>query len=296
LQPRERRIRTERSSWALSGSDTVLSMVLLAEVFAELFRRHQKLGAHVVGGFSPHIAPLGFSRSNLVIRDGECLSTSGSISDSEMSLVFGICEIVKPKRVLVIGNSYGLSTAFFALANPQAEVVAFDKYRVKGLEFTRELCAGLCVTAIEASTPEDLTKVVGDHLGGEVDLVFVDAVHENDVQTAEFRILAPLLSEGGTVVFHDVLSSNLLDSFSLLKHEFPSFAFRVLAKSHSGLGVATRFESELLADYLTYFESSPSAVSRSERMFGSELVDGLARLMGVGDLGATYRTRPHPQT
>lgn len=271
-------------------------MADLHSVFSELRRRHKELGADIVGGFSPAVAPLGGTSSNLIVRSGECLSTSGSIADSEMFLLHGVCEILEPKKILVIGNSYGLSTAFFALSNPQAEVVAFDKFRIQGLEFTRKLCAGLRVTAIEASTPEDIEGVISTHFDGQVDMVLVDAVHENDVQSAEFRVLAPLLSDTGTVIFHDVLFSNLIESMTQLTEEYPAFDFRILAKTFSGLGVATRSRSTDLSSYLEYFESSPEIVARSEHMFLREIAPSGIDYFGRNDLGPAYRSLPHPQT
>lgn len=267
----------------------------ISSLFAELNRRHQLLEARVVGGYSPAIAPLSASQGNYVVQGDRRLSTSGSISDSEMFIFYGVCEILKPRRILVVGNSYGLSAAFFGLTNPDAEIVALDKYRIRGLEFTRQLCQGLQVTAIEASTPSDLASTIHRHFDGLVDLVFIDAVHESEVQTAEFRILAPLLSDRGVVLFHDVLTCGLLDSISQLSNEFPNFNFRVLAKSLSGVGVAYDGSNMTLTDYLNYFEASPQHVAQTEATLRARVRPSTLEFFKGVDLGRTFHDAPHPQ-
>lgn len=241
-----------------------------ASVIVEIHRRHEIMGSRVVGGFSPHVAPVSHSLGNFISRDGVVLSSSGSIADSEMAVVHGICEIQNPRRILVIGNSYGLSTLFLALSNPDAKVVAIDKFRTAGLDYTRQLCHGLNVSAIQASTPDDLESVIESELSGQVDFVFVDAVHENDVQTREFEILEPLLTEWGLVLFHDVLGCNLLDSLAHLTHKYPDEFFTLLSKTLSGLAIGAKNVDPKLKMYLQYFSSDQATVFGLETLLATQ--------------------------
>jgi len=171
-------------------------------VFSRLNALYAGAGMRLLGGFSPYVSSGDAARSTFVARDRTVLSTSAGIAVDEMAFAYGLCERVAPRRILVIGNSYGVSTVFFALANPDATVIAIDKYRTVGIAVTNQLLAseraegGPVARAIQASTPDDLEGVIKEHLDDSVDLVFVDAVHENDVQSAEFRVLEPLLSPG----------------------------------------------------------------------------------------------------
>jgi predicted O-methyltransferase YrrM len=211
-----------------------------------------------------------------------------------MAFMWGLCETIEPRRILVIGNSYGLSTVFLALANPKALVVAMDKFRTTGLQFTEMLCEGLNVNAIQASTPDQLHRVVSEYLHGGVDLVLVDAVHENEVQTAEFRILAPLLSESAAVVFHDVLSCDLLPSLRELKEEFPDYTFSVLPKTTSGLAVAFKSKVDSIADFLAYYQAEPRLVSDFQSLLTTSWGSHRANFFEGNERRLKFP--PHPQT
>lgn len=254
-----------------------------------------RMGSEVVGGFSPHVAPLSHCEGNFIARDDIVLSSSGSIADSEMAIVHGICEIENPLRILVIGNSYGLSTLFLALSNPDAKVVAIDKFRTEGLDFTKELCQGLNVSAIQASTPDDLQAVIELELGGQVDLVFVDAVHENEVQTREFEILEPLLSDQGVVLFHDVLGCNLLDSISDLTRRYPDFFFSVLSKSLSGLAIGAKNVDPKLKTYVQYFSANKATVFQLETLLATTWGEAKSEFFRGVKLQKALIFPPHPQ-
>lgn len=267
----------------------------LSQVFLEIHQRYRQLDSTVIGGFSPHVAPLSHNEGNFILKNGVVLSSSGSIADSEMAIVHGLCETQRPKKILVIGNSYGLSTLFLALSNPGARVVAIDKFRVSGIEFTRNLCEGLSVSVIQASTPDDLREVIDAELGGIVDFVFVDAVHENEVQTREFEILEPVLASRGTVLFHDVLGCNLLASVSELSERFSEIEFRVLTKSLSGLAVAVKGASPEVLAYLDYFSTSPSTVLGLETLLASQWGEVKSEFFHLESTLETLKFPPHPQ-
>ena len=101
----------------------------LGKVFEQLHSLYEASGMRIMGGFSPYVSEGNASRSTFVASGKTVLSTSGGIAVDEMTLAYGLCERIKPGRILVIGNSYGISTLFFALVNPEATVVAIDKFR-----------------------------------------------------------------------------------------------------------------------------------------------------------------------
>ncbi len=269
-------------------------MSSFSAVITEIHKRHSKLGTRVVGGFSSSVAPLSAGQGNFIVRDNVCLSSSGSISDAEMAFMWGLCELVQPRRILVIGNSYGLSTLFLALANPEALVVAMDKYRTTGLGFTEKLCEGLTVKAIQASTPDQLDSVVTEYLNGGCDLVLVDAVHENEIQTAEFRLLAPFLSESAAVVFHDVLSCDLLPSIRYLDHEFEDHTFSVLPKTPSGLAVGYKSNNHILSSFLEYYQAPPQVVSDFQTLLTTSWGNHRTNFFEGNENKLKFP--PHPQT
>lgn len=138
-------------------------------------------------------------------------------------------------------------------------MIAIDKFRTVGISVTNALLSAergegaTPARAVKASTPEDLAEVVKQHLDGTVDMVFVDAVHENEVQSAEFRVLEPLLSPQGVVIFHDVIGCSLTPSIGELEREFPTFGFVVCRRTTTGVAVAFRAENQHVHDYLKFW-------------------------------------------
>jgi hypothetical protein len=132
--------------------------------------------------------------------------------------------------------------------------VALDKFRTIGISETNTLLRDLPgAEVIQASTPDDLESIVINQLDGSVDFVLIDAVHENEVQTQEFRILEPLVSENGIVVFHDVLSCELEPSLKVLESEFCGWNFEVCNRTTTGVAVGYRKNSPALHNYIRFW-------------------------------------------
>jgi predicted O-methyltransferase YrrM len=270
-----------------------------SEVFEHLYALYEAGGMRILGGFSPYVSEGNASRSTFVASGKTVLSTSGGIAVDEMTFAYGLCERIKPGRILVIGNSYGISTLFFALVNPEATVVAIDKFRTTGLRVTNELLeshrsgVGPAAIAIQASTPEDLVQVVTEHLGGSVDLVFVDAVHENEVQSAEFRVLESLLSPQGVIVFHDVISCALSPSIRQLRSEFAEFSFVVCPRTTTGVAVGFPKTNQLLHSFLGFWASSGQDVADFGELM--RLKWGVETAEYFDDAATALSFPPHPQ-
>jgi predicted O-methyltransferase YrrM len=270
-----------------------MNLPRLSSVFADLHRRYEREGLEVYGCFSPYLnAPR--VTGTYVARGETFLSTSGGISNEEATFIYALCEELAPRNILVIGNSYGFSTVFLALSNPDAKLIAFDKYRTEGIKTTNRLLSGLKdKEVIQASTPDDIPKIIEDRFGGTVDLVLIDAVHTNEVQTAEFKVLNRYLSEKSIVVFHDVLSCNLLSSFYFLQKTYGDYEFSLITKSSSGIAVCVKGESSKdLRDLIRYHSTIPDKVLDFSTL--------MLKSQGVGsDLFPECESRfnflPHPQ-
>jgi predicted O-methyltransferase YrrM len=216
-------------------------MLSIEQVFSEMASRYKALNLTILGGYSNYVfLPINGSQFNFVADSSELKSTSAGIANDEATFLYGLSRYLEPKKILIIGNSYGVSTVFLSLANQDAKVVAIDKFRIKGNQVTKDLLHGLeDKLVIEASTPDDLEEIIAKHLGGVVDFCLVDAVHTNEVQSAEFAILRKYMSNNSIIVFHDVLSTGLLKSFNEIKRD-PDFSFHLATKTSSGLGLAIR--------------------------------------------------------
>jgi len=266
----------------------------LSSVFSELNRRYKNEGLEILGGFCPFLTGAVLPMGTYIARNKTFLSTSGGISDDEATIMHSLCEQIKPKNILIIGNSYGFSTVFLALANPDAKLVAFDKFRTEGIKVTNKLLSGLNgKDVIQGSTPDDIPSIIEAKLDGTVDLVLIDAVHTNDIQTEEFEVLNSYLSEKAIVIFHDVISCDLLDSFEFLKKKYNSYEFRLITKSTSGIGVCIKGDIDAeLNNYLDYISVDVEKIFKFNTLmmkFGKPASDIF------NECETEYELLPHPQ-
>ena len=265
----------------------------LSWVFAELYRRYEREGLEVYGCFSPCLdAPKVIG--NYVARGNTFLSTSGGIANDEAMLIYAICEELIPKNILIIGNSYGFSTVFLSLTNLDARLIAFDKYRTDGIKTTNKLLFGLRdKQVIQASTPDDIPSIIENKLGGTVDLVLVDAVHTNEMQTAEFAVLDRYLSAKSIVVFHDVLGCNLVSSFEFLRAFYVNYEFRIITKSSSGFALCIKGEqSKDFHDLIKYHSVSADKVLRFCTLMLKSTNVGMDLF---SECESIFQFPPHPQ-
>ena len=266
-----------------------------------MWKRYKNEGLEVLGGFSPYITGISSSSGNLsslgnyVANDNTLLSTSAGIANDEAMFMYGLCEIVSPKKILIIGNSYGFSTVFLALTCPDSKLIAFDKYRTEGIRTTNRLLAGLInKEVIQASTPDDIPSIIENKLDGEVDFVLIDAVHTNDMQTAEFQIIDKYLSPKSIVVFHDVLSCGLLPSLHLLQNKFIKYDFRIINKSSTGIAVCIKGDKcESLDNFLSYFTISNEKVFGFNSLIMKNMNGSAVELFSKCQF--QYQFMPHPQ-
>ena len=267
----------------------------LSAVFSELNKRYKAEGLEVYGGFSPFLTGFLQRTGNYIARDGTFLSTSAGISNDEAVFMHGLCEQLSPKRILIIGNSYGFSTVFLSLTCPDAKLIAFDKYRTEGIKTTNRLLAGLSSKeVVQASTPEDIPRLIDNKLGGEVDFVLIDAVHTNDMQTEEFNVLNRFLASSSVVVFHDVLSCGLLPSFNQLRLRYSDYDFRLISKSSTGIAVCIKGEqNERLKDFLDYFSPAEDNILKFNCLMLKHSNDSASELFCNSRL--EFKFMSHPQ-
>ena len=235
--------------------------------------------------------------TNLISKKKIILSTSGGISNDEAQMLYMITQKSNPKSILIIGNSYGFSAVFLSLSCPNAKLVAFDKYRTRGIKVTKNILKNYKNKfIIKASTPQDLKKIALKYFNNSIDFVLIDAVHTNEMQTKEFTILQKSLSLESVVVFHDVLSCNLLDSFNYLKKKYSKKGrFFILNKTSTGMGlfVSKKLLNREMYDFLRYFNTD------EKRLFEYKIWD-LKNNCNIkkryfNNIKLKLNSQPHPQ-
>jgi Methyltransferase domain len=159
----------------------------LSTVIPKLFGIYRAAGHEPVTGHSPfHFFNWRDAPFTRFLKGKEIHGTFG-IALQEVMFIERFREFISPRRILIIGNAHGWSTIALALIFPDAKIVAIDPDPI-GVEFTNRLIAanGLPATAVVASSPADVTRVVNQHLDGPVDFSLIDAIHENEAVKADF--------------------------------------------------------------------------------------------------------------
>jgi predicted O-methyltransferase YrrM len=142
--------------------------------------------------------------------------TGTSIGDDEIRIFHDICRLVQPRRSLIIGNGFGLSAFALALAWPAGEVTAMDNWsegeagiagRDLSLRIRREAGLEGRVTIFTGTSPQDTPAALAAWVnrGGEdLDLAFIDGLHEEAAAAADFAGLRPYLRSRSIILWHNV--------------------------------------------------------------------------------------------
>lgn len=215
--------------------------------FVKLVILYEQTGLTVQTSLSPGHFP-GFNLAEIpftYIYDGdECLSKGGGIALAEIAFFEALFENYHPKRIFVIGNSYGWSSLALALINPQAKVAAIDlcprPAERRGLEVTNMLGSYVPaeVVALEGRSPEAVRPVVEQELGGEIDFVLIDGGHTNEHILADFAACREVAAENCVYVFHDVINFQMTPGFTTIAEASPDLRSTLLHRTPSGIGIS----------------------------------------------------------
>jgi len=162
------------------------------------------------------------------------INCSGGFTVSDAFLFLCVSKIIDPEHILVIGNSFGLSTFVLADLFPNAKIDAIDAELENiepqlGSEITRKIAATNYpnVELTIGFSPDDLPKVAN---GKKYNLIFVDAMHTNEAILKDYYGLQNLVAENCLIYFHDVALCNMFESWDIIKkhaeeEDFKSYEF-----------------------------------------------------------------------
>lgn len=125
-------------------------------------------------------------------------------------LLFRIARFYKPRVVVELGTSMGISSAYLKLANPAATVISLegspevaskarDNFRVSGCD----------VQVVEGNFDDTLPEVLQQHIP---DLVFIDGNHRQEPTERYFQWLLPRVHNDSILVFDDIHWSKGMES------------------------------------------------------------------------------------
>jgi predicted O-methyltransferase YrrM len=193
--------------------------------------------------------------------NGKPLSTGGGgISLSELNFFESLRSARSFSSIFVIGNSGGWSTLAFSLLWPEARVVAidcgmlekpnklfelfdYDRHRGGfhqnfGIDLTNTLAREhhLDAEVVLGTSPQDLSRVIGERCKTPPQMVFIDGGHSNAQLIQDFAGLRNLVEPDCLVICHDVVNWHMEKGF---RHccETSHREGRILWRTSSGMGV-----------------------------------------------------------
>jgi predicted O-methyltransferase YrrM len=213
-----------------------------------------------------------------VFSDGSKLGAGGGISFVEMFFFDALCAAVRPTRILIIGNAFGLSTVLLSTLNPQARVVALDA-GVEGIDnglgnkLTERIAREekLDLKVILGFSPKDVPATVEKHLDGKFDLVFIDGLHTNAQQELDFEACWKIGGNKAIYVFHDVLNFKMKPSFDRIVEKSSDMCHAILWRTASGMGILyPPAMTHPLADVIDLFSEPEMIIEKTKREVGVE--------------------------
>lgn len=238
-------------------------------VLPRLTALYRARGFTLAGGLNPaHVDGLRTAPFTWLLRDGAVWTNGLGIAPQEVHFLETVTAALAPRRLLVIGNSFGWSSLALALAaGPQARVVALDSgddpRSLEGLEMTRAMAeeAGVTVVPVQGRSPDAVPEAVAAHLeGGLVDFALVDGFHANEQIVADFQALRPYLAPAAAVAFHDVVECGLEPGFSRICAEWAG-PHALARGTPSGMGLLwTAAAPPAVAEATAAFTPDPEAL------------------------------------
>jgi predicted O-methyltransferase YrrM len=237
-----------------------------------LFELYQRRGYALASGLNPlHWHGLAEAPFTNLIKDGASWTNGLGIALQEVYLLETLGAAYHPRRILVIGNSFGWSALAIALANPQAQIVAidagFDKNSLAGLELTNAIATeeGLRLRAVKAVSPGDI-KQVAREFDGPIDFAFIDGNHTNEQIVLDWRAVREVAAPDAVYLFHDVHAWKLHDGIERIRRE-SGLAIELLFATPSGMALGyPPSQKPALAPALSVFAPGPEAIAVIEAM------------------------------
>jgi hypothetical protein len=173
-------------------------------------------------------------------KNRRTINCSGGFTVSDAFLFLAISRLIKPENILVIGNSFGLSTFVLADLFPGATIDALDAELENvepqlGSEITRKIATTdfQNVSLTVGFSPDDLGKVANGKL---YNFIFVDAMHTNEAVLKDYHGILPMIAGDCFVYFHDVANCDMFESWDLIKKHARGSGFRAYEFGFTQMG------------------------------------------------------------
>ncbi len=171
--------------------------------------------------------------------------------ETDRIMLYSLIRGIRPENVLEIGARWGGSARIITNAmedNGIGKLVSIDpepkKFRVKPKELhgRHELVEGYSPQI----TPEAVAKLDGD-----IEFVFIDALHIYDAVLADFEGVIPYLNDGAHVLFHDAFHQGISAAISKVLSQHSKFVDCGFITRNPILGYPVSYQGLRLVRYGT---------------------------------------------
>ena len=282
------------------------------KLFKKVVSIYAGAGYHLRIGLNPCVHGFDSAQFGVLFDEQGAINTGGgSIAIDEVCFIENLTEYLEPKSILVIGNSFGLSSLALALAWPKASVVAIDcgtptttvLHRIMdpdltsreiprdfGIRLTRELAASseLNLKVVQGFSPEDL-NLAHEIQTAPFDLVFIDGDHRNPQVIADFSGAREISAGECVYIFHDVINWALEPGFEACA-KMSGLCPRLLARTASGMGVLFPSMMVALDEHLSVYTEPESTKISLQGRWINNWIYRLVRLSNSSSFLTKVRT------
>ena len=227
-------------------------------MFPKVLNAYAKLGYSVDLG-----SPSKLYSSIIDTKKNRTINCSGGFTVSDVFLFSSIAKLIDPLNILVIGNSFGLSTFVLADLFPNAKIDAVDAELEDnepqlGSEITRKIAMSDFnnVTFTKGLSPDDLPKVAN---GKTYNFIFVDAMHTNDAVLKDYYGIQNMIDQNCVIYFHDVANCKMFESWDIIKKHAEKKGYKSFEFGFTQMGCTALVNG--YADLVEYFSISQNQFS-----------------------------------
>lgn len=211
-------------------------------ILPRLVNLYETRGIHIVTGLNSDELDFPLAPFTWFVRNGESMTNGLGIALQEVYFLECLFAHFQPRRIFVIGNSFGWSTFALALLNPAAKVVAidagYDRNSLEGIAFTNRVSdeEGLAVKVVRAVSPGDVPATLEQNELVPVDFAFIDGFHSVEQVELDFAAIAPSADAACLYLFHDVTGHRLEPGMARIAAR-SGLSWEVLPGTTSGMAI-----------------------------------------------------------
>ncbi|WP_370479330.1 O-methyltransferase [Tamlana flava] len=131
-------------------------------------------------------------------------------------LLYRITSYFKPKNILELGTSLGISTYAMSLENPNAKITSIEGCPNISA-FTKKQLEKLQVKNVSIING-DFNDVIAKHVSKQYDLIFFDGNHQKEATLSYFETLLQTANNDSVFIFDDIYwSKNMTEAWETIK-------------------------------------------------------------------------------